>query len=144
TSLLHWARDGGKIELDRPWASLYQWLATYPAGADAMDSIRFRAWKALSYRNDSILSKDNGRLFSAPLRASVSQMEMFATCPFKHFVHYGLGLHHRVEEDHLELDLDRAFHATLSELVAEMLRTRIDWSKLSIEAAAKMVDKYTL
>jgi ATP-dependent helicase/nuclease subunit B len=68
---------------------------------------------------------------------------MFATCPFKHFVHYGLGLRERVEEEHLEIDLDRAFHATLSELVAEMLRKRIDWSNLSNETAAEMVEKYT-
>ena len=144
SSLLHWARDGGKIDKDRPWAALYQWLSTYPAKDDAIDSIRFRAWKALSYRNESVLSKQNAqRLFAAPLRASVSQMEMFATCPFKHFVHYGLGLHERVEEEHLDLDLDRAFHATLSELVSEMLRKRIDWSKLSPEAAAEMVERYT-
>ncbi|HEV8292937.1 MAG TPA: PD-(D/E)XK nuclease family protein [Tepidisphaeraceae bacterium] len=144
TSLLHWARDGGKVENDRPWGALYQWLATYPTKNDAIDSIRFRAWKALSYANDSNLSKQMGeRLFAAPLRASVSQVEMFATCPFKHFAHYGLGLRERVEEEHLEIDLDRAFHATLSDLVAEMLRNKTDWSKLSVEAAAEMVEKYT-
>jgi len=48
-----------------------------------------------------------------------------------------------VEEEHLEIDLDRAFHATLSDLVSEMLRNKIDWSKLSAEAAAEMVEKYT-
>src|SRR3954466_5376924 len=70
-------------------------------------------------------------------------MEMFATCPFKHFLRYGLDLRERVEEEHLDLDLDRAFHATLSQLVNEMLRKRIDWSQLSSEAAADMVEKYT-
>jgi ATP-dependent helicase/nuclease subunit B len=144
TSLLHWARDGGKLDKERPWASLYQWLASHPAKNDAIDSIRFRAWKALSYSNDSILSKQHGaRLFPTPLSASVSQVEMFAACPFKHFVHYGLGLHERVEDEHLDLDLDRAFHATLSSLVAEMLRRRIDWSKLSNEDAARMVEQFT-
>jgi ATP-dependent helicase/nuclease subunit B len=144
TSLLQWARDGGEIEKDRPWAALYQWLATYPTKDDSIDSIRFRAWKALSYDNGSSLSKQIGaRLFPTPLRARVSQVEMFATCPFKHFVHYGLGLRERVEEEHLEIDLDRAFHATLSDLVGDMLRQRIDWTKLSKEAAAEMVEKYT-
>jgi len=144
TSLLHWARDGGTVEKDRPWGTLYQWLATYPTKNDPIDSIRYRAWKALSYRNDSNLSKQiGGRLFAAPLRASVSQVEMFATCPFKHFVQYGLGLNERVEEEHLDLDLDRAFHATLSQLVGEMLQKRINWSKLSSEAAAQLVEKYT-
>ena len=144
TSLLHWARDGGKIDKDRPWGTLYQWLASYPTKDDAIDSIRFRAWKALSYDNQSNLSKQiGGGMFSSPLRARVSQVEMFATCPFKHFVHYGLGLRERVEEEHLEIDLDRAFHATLSQLVNEMLRNRIDWAKLSPQAAAEMVEKYT-
>src|SRR5258706_4517056 len=144
TSLLHWARDGGEINEDRPWAALYQWLATYPTKDDSIDSIRFRAWKTLSYENDSSLSKQiGGRLFPTPLRARVSQVEMFATCPFKHFVHYGLGLREREEEEHLEINLDRAFHATLSDLVSEMLRDRIDWTKLSKEAAAQMVEKYT-
>jgi ATP-dependent helicase/nuclease subunit B len=144
TSLLHWARDGGKLEKDRPWGALYQWLATYPAKDDSIDTIRFRAWKALSYENQSSLSRQiGGRLFAAPLRANVSQMEIFAICPFKHFLRYGLGLAERVEEEHLEIDLDRAFHATLSDLVGEMLRKKIDWSKLSTEAAAQLVEKYT-
>jgi ATP-dependent helicase/nuclease subunit B len=52
-------------------------------------------------------------------------------------------LKERVEEEHLEIDLDRAFHATLSDLVGEMLRKHIDWTKLSKEDAVAMVEKYT-
>src|SRR3989442_13885652 len=70
-------------------------------------------------------------------------METFATCPFKHFLRYGLGLEQREEEEQLEINLDSAFHATLAELVGDMLRQRIDWSKLSPGAAAEMVEKYT-
>src|SRR5262249_20284717 len=66
--------------------SLYQWLATYKCCDDAIDVMRFRAWRALTYDNHAKLSPElAAELFSSPLRASVSRIETFATCPFKHF-----------------------------------------------------------
>jgi ATP-dependent helicase/nuclease subunit B len=144
TSLLHWARAGGEAKAKEPWPALYHWLSTYPTRNDSIDSIRFRAWKSLSYDNRSSLSSQiAARLFAVPLRATVSQVETFATCPFKHFLRYGLGLEQRSEDDHLAINLESAFHSILQNLVSEMLRRRIDWPKLSSEAAAEMVAKYT-
>ena len=68
--------------------------------------MRFRAWKALCYSNDAKLSPEiAGKLFASPLHASVTRIESFATCPFKHFAQYGLKLPPREDGDVTVMDL---------------------------------------
>ncbi|HEY1628260.1 MAG TPA: 3'-5' exonuclease, partial [Tepidisphaeraceae bacterium] len=96
TSLMHWVRRGNFTQTDSPWPSLYQWFASHDGGDDAIDTMRRQAWPALAYVNDAKLSQDvSARLFHSPLNASVSRIETFAACPFRHFVRYGLQLAER-------------------------------------------------
>ncbi|MBC8108513.1 MAG: PD-(D/E)XK nuclease family protein [Anaerolineae bacterium] len=125
-SLLRWARSDS--DTSDAWAALYQKFATHPLEADSIDVMRSRAWRALSYRNDAALTPDIAiKLAATPLRASVSRMESFANCPFKHFVRYGLKLEQRDEQDVTDLDLGNAYHHILENLVREMVKQRTDF-----------------
>ena len=82
-----------------PWPALYQWLAAHPCSGDAVDLVRFRAWRALGYVNAAELDPAVARqLFPAPLKAGVSQLEAHRNCPFQHFLRYGLCLSERGHE----------------------------------------------
>ena len=90
--------------------------------------MRFRAWRALKYDNRAELSSEvAAQLFSSPLRASVSRIETFATCPFKHFARYGLRLEQRDDADVTALDLGNVYHGILENLVREMVLSHQTW-----------------
>jgi ATP-dependent helicase/nuclease subunit B len=125
TRLMRWVRDGAQ---EIAWTSLYQWLSQHQFTSDAIDVMRFRAWRALAYDNQSILSSELAkRLFPSPLGASVSRIETFATCPFKHFARYGLELNEREDAEVSALDLGNVYHGILEQLVRDMVRSHKTW-----------------
>lgn len=141
TSLMDWVRTGSPAG-DGTQAALYAWLAAHEPRSDAVDTMRFRAWRALSYINDASLSKGvREKLFGTSLTASASQMETFASCPFKHFVRYGLRLQPRAEEDPTAMDLGMVYHETLDRLVKSVLERKLDWTQLSEEKARELIDQ---
>jgi ATP-dependent helicase/nuclease subunit B len=114
-------------------AALYQHLATAADATSPLVRLRDRAWKALSYDTRATLDADvAGRLFPAPLKTSVSRIESFATCPFRHFVQYGLRLQVREEQEVTVLDLGNVCHGALERIVRKVLKERIDWVDLTV------------
>src|SRR5581483_7395047 len=82
----------------------------------------------LSYDNQAQLSADVARLlFKSPLTASVSQIETFATCPFKHFARYALKLSEREDAEVSALDLGNVYHGILENLVRDMVKVHKTW-----------------
>jgi ATP-dependent helicase/nuclease subunit B len=81
-------------------------------------------------------------LFPQPLLASPSQIETFASCPFRHFLRYGLALQPREENDLPIMDLEGVYHHILENIVRDMLRRRADWASLSPEQASLWVRTY--
>jgi ATP-dependent helicase/nuclease subunit B len=99
-----------------------------------------RAWPALSYQNTAELSPSIASgLFPSPLQASVSRIETFAACPFKHFAQYGLQLKSREVRDFTFADVGRAYHRILEEIVTGLLQTKSEWKDLSPEESATRI-----
>ena len=143
TGLMRWARLGADVESGTAWPSLYQWLAEYAPAGDTLDTVRYRAWKAVGYDNAAELSPEIGRrLFPQPLELPASQVEAFAACPFRHFLKFGLRLQRREEEETVAVDLDAVFHHILENIVRDMLRRRADWASLTPEQARDWVRTY--
>ncbi len=126
-----------------PWTALYHWLATHACCDDSIDVMRFRAWKALSYDNHAKLSEAvASQLFPSPLRASVSRIESFATCPFQHFVRYGLDLRPREADDVTALDLGNVYHSVLENIVRQMVAQKHNWTDVPPDEADKRINAY--
>jgi ATP-dependent helicase/nuclease subunit B len=122
---------------------LYQWLATHPPVDDSIDVMRFRAWKALQYRNEARLGREVvSKLFASPLRASVTRIETFAACPFKHFAQFGLGLRERADCEVSSLDLGNVFHHVLERIVGTMLAQRKGWADVPEGQRREMIASF--
>jgi ATP-dependent helicase/nuclease subunit B len=133
TGVMRWAReiddDGETTPAERGangedaiWPALYALLADYPPADDAIDVMRFRAWKALGYDNSALISPATAdRLFPGPLSASVTQLETFAACPFQHFVKFGLRLQPRSERQVGARELSGAYHDLLNRLIGSAI-----------------------
>ncbi len=150
TALMSWVRaqhsavsvstTGEKSGDESPWPSLYHWLATHECCNDAIDTMRFRAWRALSYGNEARLSPETASaVFRSPLSASVSRIETFAACPFKHFLRYGLTLTEREEEVVTALDLGNACHGILERIVRQMTKSHAGWDALPPEKVNPLI-----
>jgi ATP-dependent helicase/nuclease subunit B len=141
TSLLQWARSPKSS--DSVWPALYDRFARHECRLDcpdAIDTMRYRAWRALSYENNARLSAEvAARLFPDPLSASVSRIETFANCPFKHFARYGLRLDPRDDQDVTAMDLGNAYHSILETLVRQIVERREDFASVSPQFAEQQI-----
>jgi ATP-dependent helicase/nuclease subunit B len=144
TALMRWARDNDPAaDAQQPWATLYQFLADHKTWDDAIGVMRYKAWRAVGYRNDAHLSPAVAReLVPRELHASVTRIETFATCPFKHFARYGLGLNPREEEDVTPMDLGNVYHNILERVVDGVLRQRKDWCELEPKITQQMIGEF--
>jgi ATP-dependent helicase/nuclease subunit B len=146
-SLMRWTRAlsspsmSDELSSDPTHAALYDWLAHLPPTGDAIDTMRFRAWAALSYTNQAKLSKRIAlNLFPSPLHASVTRIETFAACPFKHFARYALDLRPRDDQDSVSaLDLGNVFHHVLEKVVATMLAEHKNWPDLPPDRRKELI-----
>jgi ATP-dependent helicase/nuclease subunit B len=140
SAVMNWARsqqqDAGV------WASVYQWLTGLSDGAVA--KLRECSWPAVGYLNGAVLSsKSAEELFGVPLEATARQLETFATCPFKHFVRFGLGIVGKSAPGVTGLDLSEVYHKVLDIVVAEALEKRADWQQLTSVVTPKTIRDYS-
>ncbi len=60
-------------------------------------------------------------------RLSVSQLEMIASCPYKYFMNYGLGLKERKEHSLTSIDIGNIIHESLDRLSKDMKKDGKGW-----------------
>lgn len=80
---------------------------------------------------EGIRSKDIAPLYSFSGRTSVSRLETFNQCGFKHFVQYGLKPTARREFREEAIDQGNYYHSAFDTFMREMLRQEIDWKNLT-------------
>lgn len=104
----------------------------------------FRALAGLRYSNR--VECDPGlvsQLIEAPLAVSVSRLESFAACPFRHFADYWLKLEERVEADTDQVDLGLLCHAILEKFMFELATDKRRLADLENDEINERVDRIT-
>ncbi|GFN30327.1 helicase-exonuclease AddAB subunit AddB [Paenibacillus xylaniclasticus] len=121
-------------EIDDAWWDVFSWFAVRPMWQEPLR----RRVASLDYRNvEPPLDADTARkLYGERLRASVSRMERFVSCPFQHFAVYGLRLQERQIYRLEAPDVGQLFHAALSK-VADKFGRR--WGAVTDQQAADAV-----
>ena len=132
TMLMRWARQkaDGEPASAGGSESLYQFLATRDSTNDALSQIRKKAWPALAYANDAALAPATAMdLYDDTLSTSVSRLETFAACPFKHFAGHTLGLRGRDEDEVTPRDLGVVYHGVLEKLIRHCLAEQLEFAE---------------
>lgn len=138
--LREWTRGA---TVDGAWWDVYNWLCSRPVWKEKLRS----TLHSLFYTNEERpLSEAVSReLYGDKLRASVSRMERFVSCPFSQFASHGLRLAERPVYRLDAPDIGQLFHAALSKIALELKREGADWGSLSaeqcFERAARAVDE---
>ncbi|WML43320.1 helicase-exonuclease AddAB subunit AddB [Neobacillus sp. PS3-40] len=106
-------------------------------------NLKHKAQKVLSslfYSNQtkklSIETADE--LYGDTIQASVSRMELFNSCPFNHFIRYGLKLQDRKIYRLEAPDIGDLFHAALKHISEIVNEQNITWANLSKVQCEKM------
>ncbi|TJY43437.1 helicase-exonuclease AddAB subunit AddB [Cohnella pontilimi] len=119
------------------WWSVYNWLREQPEWSGKLN----RLLASLQYTNEEKpLSPETSRLlYGDRLLASVSRMERFVACPFRHFASHGLRLHERRLYRVDAPDIGQLFHAALRQTTEKLFTegpAAADAARWQAEAAA--------
>ncbi len=103
------------------WNDLYE-LARH---ADDLRVALRASFASFVHTNDAVITPQTAEELSpVPLRTSVSRVETFAMCPFKHFARYGLGLQERKQAALADVDVGTIHHAILEQFVRGVVARR--------------------
>ncbi len=128
-NLRAWAAGQTEDASAAPWLALYEWARTSegPIHVAVKNALR-----ALAPPEDAKLSKAAAaKLWPPPYRTSVTRLETFAACPFKHYAQYGLRLAERAMHEISALELGSLYHAILDQFVSEMIESGTSLRDLS-------------
>ena len=156
-------------ELGERLASEFRYRVPLDQVTDEATKARRRAWNALyeaarnrsewaatlrqllaglGYRNDATL-RDGliQRAVRTPFMGSVSELELYAACPFAHYARYFLRLDPRMEADLAQVDVGTYCHAIMEEFIRYLATSGTDLADLEdadieegITAAADKVE----
>lgn len=93
-----------------------------PARRDVLTQAAFRRYQ------DSALSKAVARaLYGRHLENSVTRLETFAACAYRHFLQYGLTLKERREFGFESVDMGNVYHAVLEIFAGKLAESGYTW-----------------
>ncbi|MFA5383335.1 MAG: helicase-exonuclease AddAB subunit AddB [Eubacteriales bacterium] len=118
------------------WRSVYNWFIKQPQYRDKCEKM----FSGLFYKNnEDPLKKDLSlSLFGNPLKTSVSRLERYYSCPFAHFLTYGLKLRERAVFKLERPDLGEFYHTCLKLFVEKSLQGKQDLKNLNIEQCSQI------
>lgn len=116
------------IPASAEWWHALRWYQDSPKWKGRLDSCE----QALFFENNapSIGSEQAKRLYSSTKKLSVSRMESYAYCPFKHFVQYGLRPEEREEFGARIIDMGSYLHRGMELFVDQVAADGLDWHSL--------------
>jgi ATP-dependent helicase/nuclease subunit B len=138
----------GRVELADESEPLIRakWNGLYELARERSDwhiSLR-RSLRGLGYFNAAELEKGARECEpDEPFLASVSELERFAECPFRHFAEYTLRLEPRLEAELQAVDLGTICHDILERLIAGLVEEKKSVTDLDDAEIIERVDQFT-
>ncbi len=125
--------------MDELWWDVYNWYENSEQWKSNLEFIR----EGLFHSNQQAYMGERfaGKLYSLPLRASISRLEKFVNCPFSYFVNYGLMPKERREYTVSMPDIGTLFHNSVEEFAKELSNEGIGWSSLERSKSDEIIEK---
>ena len=126
TSRLRMVKAGKNI--NPGWWGTYSWLISQEKWRERCKQVL----SSLFYINQELPLpvKLSRSLYGNPVKASISKIEKFNSCPFAYFLTYGLGLKERAQYKLTVPDLGEFYHAAIKEFHTRIQARKINWSDL--------------
>ncbi|MFA6697817.1 MAG: helicase-exonuclease AddAB subunit AddB [Eubacteriales bacterium] len=118
--------DGGQAH--DLWQDVYKW---YFHNRD-WDSRRKLMLDGLFHHNqeEPVGQRFSERLYQRPIKASITRLEKYVSCPFAHFVRYGLRPRDRRTFSIEAFDMGLVFHQSIEEFINKLNKEGLCWRDL--------------
>lgn len=123
-------------EQERDFFTVYQVYGQEPLKAkrDVLTDAAFRRYL------DSGLAPEVARaLYGLQLENSVTRLETYAACAYRHFLQYGLALQEREEFSFENVDMGNVYHAVLEQFAEKLAESSYTWFDFPEEFGAEAV-----
>ena len=91
------------------------------------------------YRDSGLSAAVASALYGKHLENSVSRLETFAACAYRHFLQYGLTLREREEFSFENVDMGNVYHAVLEQFAGKLTESGYTWFDFPEEFAGRTV-----
>lgn len=129
-----YAAGHAKEEKDDALLPLFSLLAKEGRG---MRLVRKAAFAG--YRKRTLSPALAQALYETVKRTSASRLELFAACPYAHFVRYGLRLTEKAEYDFDAADLGNVYHGVLERLSIRLAQEKLSFADVPDETLDRLV-----
>ncbi len=120
---------------------LQTWFENHP-GYKGLPEHAEKLKRGEEFTGNERLHADLARaLYSQSLRGSVSRLECYAECAYRHFLKYGLQLEERKEFRASSLDIGNAFHDALRRYSEKVAQSEESFRTIAPEVAARYMDE---
>lgn len=127
--------DYGKM--DPRWLETYSWYFYSPSWEDKLNLLI----NGLFHENQIKENENNSinNIYLSKERFSISRLETYSNCPFKHFIKYGIRPQEK-KEYKVELpDIGNLFHGALEIFPGELQKQNVPWEEVSTEKAEEVI-----
>lgn len=132
--------QGMKENRSQPaWEELYTWYKGKEEWRERIEKILAASF--LRLKDTSLTSQMAEKLYAQMSTASVTRMESFASCPYAHFLTYGLGLRERQEYEFQAMDLGNVFHRAMEYFSKKVEQNGYRWISIPEEEKERFVDE---
>ncbi|MDP5273080.1 helicase-exonuclease AddAB subunit AddB [Chengkuizengella axinellae] len=126
-------------EISDVWHKVYQWFYSQDTWRGKLEKLCYGVFFS---NQEPPLSPETGmKIYGDKLYSSVSRMEKFISCPYAHFVSYGLRLKERKIYRLEAPDIGQLFHAALKLISEQLLESKMQWSDLSKDDCIKRAEQ---
>ncbi len=116
-----------------------RFLLHHPEGRDEL--LRLLSAARTCHEDGGIGPELARRLYGDVLAGSVTRLEDFAGCAFRHFLDYGLRLSERPEYAFTPADFGTVMHAALERFSRTLKKEKLDWASLEEEDRVRLSDQ---
>ncbi len=122
---------------DEKLSGYYLWAFSQDDCKEELDIIRRGLRHA--YTEERLRQETALKLYNKEIKGSVSRLESFAACPYKHFLRYGLHLEPREEYRIDPKDIGTLFHDSINEFFLELAEKDLSFRNLDNAARLALV-----
>lgn len=121
------------------WAAVFDWFKTQPEWEFSVTRLE----EAMMFANQpgAVEIAQWKQLYAASTQASVSRLELYAACPFAHFVRYGLRPTERRTYEVEAPDVGNLFHQALLDFTVQMKEQQLNWKQIEAQQCYQLMDK---
>ncbi|WP_129598188.1 helicase-exonuclease AddAB subunit AddB [Anaerophilus nitritogenes] len=126
-------------EINPIWWDVYGWYYRQKEWEERMKMV---VEGLFHHNNTNYIQKDAvKKLYSMPIKSSVSRLEQFVNCPFAHFIKYGLKPKDRKVFEVKAPDIGQIFHRSMEAFTEELESQNITWRQLKKDQCEEFMEK---